>query len=166
MEDLEAMHAVLGDPRATLYWSTPPHADIEETRAWLTSMIEAPAETRFDFLIEHEGRCVGKCGMFQIPEIGFILHPDLWGRGLAAEALEAVVRAAFKTLSLEAIEADVDPRNLRSLKLLGRIGFRETRRAERTWYISGEWHDSIYLALPRSAVDGSMPASRGASPSD
>jgi RimJ/RimL family protein N-acetyltransferase len=165
MEDLEAMHAVLGDPRATLYWSTPPHAELEETRAWLTSMIAAPEEQRFDFIIEHEGRCVGKCGMYQIPEIGFILHPDLWGRGLAAEALGAVVREAFKSLAIPAIEADVDPRNTRSLKLLQRLGFRITGRAERTWYISGQWHDSLYLTLPRSAVDENAAASSGASPS-
>jgi RimJ/RimL family protein N-acetyltransferase len=164
IEDLEAMHAVLGDREATLYWSTPPHADFEETRAWLTAMIEAPPE-RFDFIVEHEGRCIGKCGMYQIPVIGFILHPDTWGLGLAQEALDAVVRAAFRELAIEEIVADVDPRNARSLKLLERIGFRVTGSAKRTWYISGEWNDSIYLGLPRSAVDENAAASSGASPS-
>ena len=165
IEDLEAMHAVLSHPLATRYWSTPPHEDLEQTREWLTSMIEAPETSSFDFIVEHGGRCIGKCGMYEMPEIGFILHPDYWGRGLAAEALKAVIKSAFESLALDEIVSDVDPRNVASLALLKKHGFRETGRAERTWYISGQWHDSIYLALPRSHVDESGAAPSGAKPS-
>jgi RimJ/RimL family protein N-acetyltransferase len=165
IEDLEAMHAVLSDPRATRYWSTPPHGDMEETQAWLNSMIEAPERSSFDFIVEHEGRCIGKCGMYEVPEIGFILHPDYWGQGLAAEALQAVIESAFESLPLDKIVADVDPRNAASLALLKKLGFHETGRGERTWHIAGEWCDSIYLALARSAVDERGPAPSGASPS-
>ena len=42
--DLDDIHAVLSDPNAMRYWSTPPHATIEESRAWLDAMIAAPAE--------------------------------------------------------------------------------------------------------------------------
>ena len=45
------------------------------------------------------------------------------------------------------IEADVDPRNSESLKLLEHLGFRETGREDRTWFVGGRWCDSIYLAL-------------------
>lgn len=159
------MHAVLSHPLATRYWSTPPHEHLEQTREWLASMIEAPGRSSFDFIVEHEGRCIGKCGMYEVPEIGFILHPDHWGRGLAAEALQAVIASAFECLPLETIVADVDPRNAASLGLLKKMGFRETGRAERTWHISGQWHDSIYLALGRSDVDESGPAPSGAAPS-
>jgi RimJ/RimL family protein N-acetyltransferase len=165
IEDLEAMHAVLSHPLATLYWSTPPHEQIDQTREWLTDMIEASDRESFDFIVEHEGRCIGKCGMYRIPEIGFILHPDHWGQGLAAEALQAVIASAFDSLPLHEIVADVDPSNSASLGLLKKLGFLETRRAERTWYISGQWHDSIYLALRRSDVDESARASSGATPS-
>ncbi len=147
--DLEDMHAVLGDPRAMRYWSTPPHAAIDETREWLDAMIAAPADVSDDFVVEFEGGVVGKIGCWSLPEIGFIFHPRVWGRGLAGEALRAVVRWIFARHGVPAITADVDPRNAASLGLLRSVGFNETGRAERTWYVAGEWCDSIYLALRR-----------------
>ena len=38
-DDLEAMHAVLSDPRATVWWSTPPHETLDQTREWLDASI-------------------------------------------------------------------------------------------------------------------------------
>jgi hypothetical protein len=75
------MHEVLSDSRAMLYWSTPPHQNLDETRAWLDSMISDPPGERDDFIVEHDGRAIGKTGCWRLPEIGFILHPDYWGRG-------------------------------------------------------------------------------------
>ena len=147
--DLDDIHAVLSDPRAMRYWSTPPHETIDQTRQWLDDMIAAPAEISDEFVVEFAGGVVGKIGCWQLPEIGFILHPRVWGRGIAGEALRAVVPWIFGRHALPAITADVDPRNAASLALLARAGFRETGRAERTWLVAGEWCDSIYLELRR-----------------
>ncbi len=48
---------------------------------------------------------------------------------------------------LHAIKADVDPRNVLSLRLLRKLGFVETGLAERTLLIGDEWVDSVYLEL-------------------
>ena len=146
-KDLEAMHAILGDGRATAYWSTPPHRELDQTREWLRSMLEIPAGEGEDFIIEHQGSVIGKAGLYRFPEIGFILHPDHWGQGFAGEALEAVIVRAFSVHQLDRIEADVDPRNRRSLALLTRLGFVETGRKARTWQIGDSWCDSVYLRL-------------------
>ena len=148
-DDLEALHAVFSHPAAMRYWSTPPHADLEQTRLWLDSMIEASPETSDDFVVEFEGRVIGKAGCWRVPEIGYILHPDYWGQGLAIEALTAVVTRVFDRFPIAAIEADVDPRNTASLALLTRLGFRETGRAEKTVRVGDEWADSVYLSLPK-----------------
>lgn len=147
--DLGALHAVLSHSDAMRYWSTAPHDDIEQTRAWLADMIAAQPSESDDFVIELEGRVIGKAGCWRIPEIGFILHPDVWGRGLAHEALVAVIAHAFAAFPIAGILADVDPRNAASLALLARLGFTETHRARRTFKIAGEWCDSVYLELPR-----------------
>ncbi len=149
--DLESFHAILSDPRATAYWSTPPHTDERQSRDWLRSMIDIPPGEGEDFVIEREGRVIGKAGFYRFPEIGFILHPDAWGEGYAYEALGAVLARGFAEHDLARVEADVDPRNTASLRLLGRLGFHETGRASRTWRIGEEWCDSIYLALDRPA---------------
>jgi [ribosomal protein S5]-alanine N-acetyltransferase len=148
-DDLEALHAVLSDPVAMRYWSTPPHRDLGETRDWLAAMIAASPQESDDFVVEHGGGVIGKAGCWRLPEIGFILRPDHWGRGLAREALGAVIARVFATFPIPAIEADVDPRNHASLRLLKGLGFGETGRAARTWKVGEEWCDSIYLALPR-----------------
>jgi [ribosomal protein S5]-alanine N-acetyltransferase len=148
-EDLEAMHAVLSDPIATRYWSTPPHTDVEQTREWLAAMIEAVPGVREDFVVELEGRVIGKAGCFQLPEIGYILHPAHWGRGYATEALRAVIPYVFAHHPIPALRADIDPRNAASIRLLTKLGFTLSGRATRTWHIAGEWCDSLYYELPR-----------------
>jgi ribosomal-protein-alanine N-acetyltransferase len=57
----------------------------------------------------------------------------------------------FETYDIEAITADVDPRNEASLRLLTRLGFVETGRASATYEVEGEISDSVYLALRRGA---------------
>lgn len=151
MDDLPAIHAILSDSRAMLYWSTPPHATIDQSRAWLADMVAASSGETDDFVIEHEGRVIGKAGCWRLPEIGFILHPDFWGRGLAREALGAAIDHIFAHHAIAAIVADADPRNMASLGLLGSLGFVETGRAHRTILVGDDWCDSIYLARPRAA---------------
>mgnify|MGYP001765438105 CR=1 FL=1 len=158
MTDLDAVHALLSDPRLMRYWSTPEHESPEQTRVWLSGMVEAgeasdaalargePLKSD-DFLIEHAGRVVGKAGAWRLPEIGFMLAHDLHGRGLMREALAAVIPHLFATHRLERLTAEADPRNSASIALLARLGFRETHRAERTLLWRDEWCDSVYFEL-------------------
>ena len=149
MDDLAAIHAVLSDAQAMRYWSTPPHATLEQSRVWLASMVAASPSESDDFLIEYEGRVIGKAGCWRMPEIGFVLHPDFWGKGLAHEAVGAAIEHVLATFPIAAIIADVDPRNAASLRLLTRLGFVETGRAVRTMQVGEEWCDSVYLARHR-----------------
>ncbi len=151
-DDLDAIHAILSQPTAMRYWSSPPHTDLDQTRVWLDSMIQASPANSCDFVIEHRGQVIGKAGCWRVPEIGYILHPDHWGKGLAREALSAVIPAVFAAFPIPAITADVDPRNDASLTLLNRLGFVETHRSARTWLVGQEWCDSVYLALARSGL--------------
>lgn len=160
-EDLEAIHAVLSDPRATRWWSTPPHETLEQTRAWLDGMI-ANGPDHPDFVVELDGRVIGKAGFWNLPDVGYILHPDCWGQGLAAEAVGAAIDHVFRTREVEILTADVDPDNAASIRLLERLGFIRTGFAERTWNVGGVCKDSLYYALSRAdqaaRVAGQAPA--------
>jgi RimJ/RimL family protein N-acetyltransferase len=139
------------------FWDRLPHADIDLTRRWLAGMVAfSPTETD-DFILEHDGRAIGKAGCWRLGEIGFILHPDHWGKGLAREALAAVIPHVFATLAIDRLEADVDPRNAAALRLLGHFGFREFRRAARTVRLGDEWCDSVYLELGRQEARNTVP---------
>ncbi|MBD3665480.1 GNAT family N-acetyltransferase [Sulfitobacter aestuariivivens] len=147
--DAAPLHAVFTDRDAMKFWSTLPHDDIAQTEAFVAAMINADRTQFSDFVVEHEGRVIGKAGFWQIPEIGFIFHRDTWGQGLASEALRALIRHGFTDLGLARIIADVDPRNAASIGLLTKMGFAETGRASATIRLGDEWCDSIYFALPR-----------------
>lgn len=148
--DLDAIHSLLSNAKATTYWYEPPHSTIEQSKEWLTSMIQIPQDTGEDFIVEHEDRVIGKAGFHAFPVIGFIFHPDSWGQGFAREVLAAIIRRAFDVHQLAFIEADVDPRNKRSLRLLKNLHFKEVGRKKRTWNVGGIWCDSVYLRLARA----------------
>jgi len=154
--DLADLHRVWSNPAAMRYWSVPEHETLAQSEAYLRLMIEAGPDSD-DFVIERDGRVIGKAGAWAVPEIGFLLHPDHWGQGLAREALEAVIPWLFARHAVPALTAEADPRNAASLRLLGRLGFVETHRAERTLLWRDEWCDSVYLALPRTDRARGMP---------
>jgi RimJ/RimL family protein N-acetyltransferase len=149
--DVDDMHRVLSDPAALDYWSSGPHTSRDETVAWIDAMIASPPAESDDFVIEYQGTVIGKLGTWRLPEIGYIIAPAYWGRGLASEALRAFLPHVFARPDVDRLIADVDPRNLRSLAMLERHGF------VRTGYASGTWHthtgiaDSVYLELRRVA---------------
>jgi len=146
LEDIAPMHEILSNPDATRYWSTPPFTQLAQTEEWMASMLDPSERDGDEFVIIADSRMIGKIGCWQPPEIGFILHPDAWGRGYAGEALAAFV-AHRRARGATEITADVDPRNAAALALLARAGFVETGRAERTFKLGDEWCDSIYLRL-------------------
>lgn len=78
------------------------------------------------FLLE-DGRHVGVCGLRPwkpgVPELGFHLRPEFWGRGLAFEAASAVIQLGFTRFGATAIFAGHHPENLASRKLLLKLGF-------------------------------------------
>jgi len=148
-DDLEGLHAVLSDPRATRWWSTPPHETLEQTREWLDAMI-ANGPDHPDFVVERDGRVIGKAGFYLLPDVGYILHPDCWGQGLASEAVGAAVDHVFRTRDVETLTADVDPENAASIRLLERLGFVRTGFGERTWNVGGVWKDSVFYAVSRA----------------
>ena len=157
-EDLDALHAVLSHPAAMRYWSTPEYDSLDQTRAFLQTMITEHCD---DFLVEHEGRVIGKAGAWQSLELGYILHPDHWGKGLAREAMEVLIPHLFAAHDAAQITAEVDPRNTASIALLTRFGFQETHRAERTLLWREEWCDSVYFALDRAAWSPAVTATAG-----
>ena len=146
--DVHALHAIMADPETMRFWSTPPHADIEDTRRFLADMIATPLGEGDEFVVECAGQVIGKLGMWRSPEVGFLLSRTHWGRGFATEALLAFAAHAFAG-GADHLTADVDPANAASLAVLAKAGFRETGRAARTLRIGDDWFDSVYLRLDR-----------------
>ena len=98
------------------------------------------------------GELVGDCGLcvkVAVPktaEIGFSLAPEHQRKGLATEAVEAVVDQAVRELEVERIIAVAMRDNDRSAALLRRVGLRHGS-PERVWF-KGQWNEELRFALP------------------
>lgn len=151
-DDLHELHEVLSNPAAMRYWATPEHESLQQSRDWLNGMMGADPARSDEFVIEHQGRIIGKAGSWMLPDLAYILHPDYWRQGLMTEAMGAVIPYLFTQHDVPRLTAEADPRNAATIGLLKRFGFAETHRAERTLKWKDEWCDSIYFALLRPAA--------------
>jgi RimJ/RimL family protein N-acetyltransferase len=86
----------------------------------------------------------------QRAEIGFALRQARWRQGLGTEAVTTALDFAFAGLGLHRIEADVDPRNERSLRLLERLGFRREGHLRERYFMNGERQDAVMMAVLRA----------------
>ncbi len=147
--DLTDLHLVLRDPRAMAYWSTPPHPDMATTERWLDRLLAVNPAQSVDFVMEYPGVAIGTAGGGTLPKVGYILHPDHWGKGIAHEAMVAVIAHAFANHDVDHLMTDVDPRNAASIRLLQRLAFVLDSHADNTFRIAGEWVHSDYYRLAR-----------------
>lgn len=146
-DDLAPLFAFFGDPRAMQYWSTEPDKTLDETRQRIEHL-KAPGP-RLYFVMEYQGVAIGTGGIHEGDEIGFILHPDHWRKGLMQEAVSAIIAHVWATTGLKQITADADPDNAASVGFLKSMGFQVTGEAKNTFCIAGRWSDSVYFKLPR-----------------
>jgi RimJ/RimL family protein N-acetyltransferase len=57
-------------------------------------------------------------------EVGWTLRRELWGRGLATEVARAVVDHCFGVIGFDRLISCIDPRNVTSLRVAEKVGFR------------------------------------------
>lgn len=58
-----------------------------------------------------------------VPEAGWVLAPEAWGRGIATEAMHAVLDWADAHLYAPSLRCIIDPDNLASIKVAEKLGF-------------------------------------------
>ena len=154
--DATALFAIYKDPEAMRYWSHPAMTDIAEAEALLRAIeSHAGPQTLFEWGIarREDDLVIGTCTLHRIDrqhrraELGYILRRDLWGRGLAHEALTALVNHAFGALGLHRLEADIDPRNVGSIRSVERLGFKLEGRLRERYFLAGEIQDSAIYGL-------------------
>ena len=150
MDDVLAMHAIFADTDAMRYWSRLPHTEVAETESWVARTIAANESGEGDdFVVIRDGALVGRIGIWQGNEVGLIFAPEVWGTGVAREAMEVLVRHA-RARRMTSLMADIDPRNTRVRRFLEKLGFRKTGAAKGTYKIGDIWTDSEYLTLDLS----------------
>jgi 3-dehydroquinate dehydratase/shikimate dehydrogenase len=135
-EDFAPYAAMNGDPAVREFFQsvlTPEQSDAE-----IHYLRDSYVRDQFCFFaaeLRDTRRFVGFIGMltmsFVVPgveqpavEVGWRLAREFWGRGLATEGAHAVVDYAFETLHLREIVAITVPANVRSRRVMEKIGMK------------------------------------------
>lgn len=146
--DADTLISLWADPRFSEFEISPPPSDRQQVMdrfAWVarmpdglggwvlrlddgTSSADLPFVGRVS-LREWEHEPAGP------PELGWHLAPDYWGRGLATEAMRAVLLHARRTVGLDHVIALVRAENARSRAVAERLGGVERDRGE--WWGAG-----------------------------
>lgn len=156
--DADALFALHSDPRVMRYWSQPPWIErrqADERIAQLASDRVRSGSFAWALTLADDDRLIGSASLFALnrehrrAEIGYALAPGHWGRGLATRMMQTVVDFAFGPLDLARLEADIDPRNEPSCRLVERLGFAREGLLRQRWRVGDEVTDSAIYGLLR-----------------
>jgi len=129
--DTSDMYEYASRPDVTKYLTWNPHPDRNYTREYLEYLGNRYAAGMFyDWAVVYEPDCkmVGSCGFTSFnctsdsAEVGYVLNPEYWGRGIAAEALDRILEFGFDSLGLHRIEARFIEGNEQSRRVMEKVG--------------------------------------------
>jgi len=157
--DVDALFAMRSDPQVQRYGSHGPWTERQTAVDYVERMmgyVEAGDPPQFAIERQADRVVVGSCTLFHLDtqsrraECGYVLRRSEWGKGYAGEAMTALLDWGFETLGLHRVEADLDPRNAPSARLLERLGFQREGHLRERWIVDGEISDSwLYGLLAR-----------------
>ena len=155
-EDVDALFAIFSDEAMMRYWSSTPmkeRAEAGELLARIHAGFRDKSAFQWGVERKDDGGLLGTCTLFNMhranmrAELGYCLHSAHWGKGYMGEALAALIGHAFHGLKLRRLEADVDPDNASSLRILDRMGFQREGLLRERWNVGGAIQDSVLLGL-------------------
>jgi [ribosomal protein S5]-alanine N-acetyltransferase len=139
-------------------WMSLP-ATPQEFQAYL-ARYEQPAEESLLICVRDSGAIAGMAninsiirGRFQNGSLAYAAFAPTAGQGYMSEGLDLVLRYAFQQLRLHRLEAQIQPGNHASLKLVRRLGFRMEGYSPDLLFIDGAWRDHERWAITSSMID-------------
>ena len=154
--DAPALFAIFSDSAVVQYWSSGEWDDMSHATTMIAETLDAYKSgdgVRLAVILTETGELVGQVNLYHMfhenrrCELGYAMNRAHWGHGYVTEALEAAMEYAFGALNLNRIEADIDPRNDVSEKVLRRLGFKKEGFMPERWIVKGEVCDTTYFGL-------------------
>jgi len=161
--DIDAMFAIYADREVSRYLSFPPMTARGEAEAFVSRIHAGYAVgTSWQLAVvrREDDALIGTCILFNFheqsrrAEIGYTLGKPYWSQGYMREALVGLIDIAFGPLGLNRLEADIDPRNDPSARILEHLGFRREGHMPQRWIVNGETCDTDFFGLLRASWIG------------
>lgn len=132
-----------------------PHENITETLETMDTYF-LKRETVWGIVLKEKNKIIGQAGMIEDPKrenpnvmmLGYAIGEEYWGKGIMTEALTPIIKYGLEVLKLQLISAYCYPSNIRSKKLLSKLGFKlegTLKYAEKIW--NGQILDNECWAL-------------------
>lgn len=106
------------------------------------------------FKKEAQNRIIGTVGFNNIVRgtflschLGYKLDRNEINKGYITEAIKKGIDIIFNDYGLHRIEANIMPRNVRSLRVVEKLGFYNEGLAYKYLKINGRWEDHIHMVL-------------------
>ena len=156
-EDWEAVLAYQSDPLYLRYyeWTERTEAGAREFVGWFLAQQQETQRTKFQLalVLKAEGRLIGNCGVrvndpdLREGNIGYELDSRYWGQGYATEAAREMVRFGFEELGLHRIWSWCVAENVRSARVLEKVGLRQEGYLREKEFFKGHWWDHRLFAI-------------------
>jgi ribosomal-protein-alanine N-acetyltransferase len=146
-DDTTALFRLMGDPRVTRFLGRAPFASLDEATQRVQMFekeFQAQAGLAWGITQRADGQFMGICRYTHFDtshyraELGYLLMPEWWGQGVMAEAVSAALDFGFNRIGLHSVEADIDPANSQSRRLLEKLGFVQEGLFRESFYIAHE----------------------------
>ena len=126
------------------------------SRTEAEKMFETPLELKPFFIEKKDGSKIGFVAHFYVLhvagrqlEIGYSLVPSERGKGYCTEAAQLMVDYLFLSKDMMRIQAQTDPRNVASQKVLEKVGFKKEGTLRKSFFMRGEWRDAYLYSILR-----------------
>lgn len=156
--DASDVFAYASEREVTRFLSWGPSKTLEESRSYIRrcrSEQEAGTSLTLGTELKAERRIIGAVSLFNllyehsVGELGFILNRRFWGQGLSLEMIGLILHYGFTVMRLERIESWVPLDNVRSWRILERIGMVREGILRRHRLYRGEPKDRVVYGLLR-----------------
>jgi ribosomal-protein-alanine N-acetyltransferase len=157
-EDATEIFFLRSDKEVLQFLDRDPATSIDDAVQWIKTINEGVSNNEYiawAMTLKKEPTLIGTVSFWNIKkehyraEIGYALHPLFQGKGLMQEAMTVVLNYGFKVMNLHSVEANVNPENAASIKLLERNNFVREAYHKENYYYNGKFLDSaIYSLLP------------------
>jgi len=160
--DAESLFRLHADIEAARLLPRAPHTHLEQTKSVMRRVLaqrEAGTTMGFAVTLRESGAMIGVAGIHHIErdndcaQIAYEIERAHAGRGLMTEGVARVLELAFREVALHRIEARIDPRNVRSIRLVERLGFAKEGVLREHFKFEGRFYDTaIYARLSHEGV--------------
>ena len=130
--DSHCLFTIWSNPDVTRFMNIENFSNENQAKEMIHFLNELSAQNkamRYTIVEAKTNQIIGSCGFNTLDyenrkaEIGYELDSTFWGRGYGTEAVSSLVDYAFKQLHFTKIEAEVEPENLPSVKVLQKLHF-------------------------------------------